>query len=87
MQQFKQSPCSLQFNYLIKFSISNLISIKKTIFQRNFKIKKRKAITYSPVLTVPSAQLSLTSLFGMGRGVPQRYHHFKYSIMLKCIIS
>ena len=40
-----------------------------------------KAITYSPGIPVPSAQLSLTSLFGMGRGVPQRYHHFKNSTM------
>ncbi len=24
---------------------------------------------------VPSAQLGLTSLFGMGRGAPQRYYH------------
>ena len=34
------------------------------------------ATTYSPTkLAVPSARLGLTSLFGMGRGVPQRYNH------------
>ena len=28
----------------------------------------KKAATYSPTFAVPSAQLGLTSLFGMGRG-------------------
>ena len=34
------------------------------------------ATTYSPAFwAVPSALLGLTALFGMGRGVPQRYSH------------
>lgn len=37
---------------------------------------KKTATTYSPIgMTVPSALLDLTSLFEMGRGVPQRYSH------------
>ena len=44
------------------------------VFIRNGKIldKKNLVTTYSPVPligTVPSAQVGLTSLFGMGRGV------------------
>ena len=35
------------------------------------------ATTYSPGYPVPSALLSLTSLFGMGRGEPQCYNHHK----------
>ena len=35
------------------------------------------AMTYSPGYPVPSALLSLTSLFGMGRGEPQRNNHHK----------
>ena len=34
-------------------------------------------MTYSPGYPVPSALLSLTSLFGMGRGEPQRNNHHK----------
>lgn len=34
-------------------------------------------MTYSPGYPVPSALLSLTSLFGMGRGGPQRNNHHK----------
>ena len=34
------------------------------------------ATTYSPTgKAVPSARSGLTSLFGMGRGVPRRYNH------------
>ena len=37
------------------------------------------ATTYSPTFwAVPSALLGLTTLFGMGRGVPQRYSHLIY---------
>ncbi len=41
---------------------------------KQFKIvinKKSLAITYSPTNAVPSAQLGLTSVFGMGTGVTQ----------------
>lgn len=39
----------------------------------------RKAATYSPTITaVPSAQIGLTSLFGMGRGEPYCYNHLKF---------
>ena len=31
--------------------------------------------TLPPVKAVPSARSGLTSLFGMGRGVPRRYNH------------
>ena len=31
--------------------------------------------TLPPGLAVPSARSGLTSLFGMGRGVPRRYNH------------
>gem|GEM_PF-5995090 len=34
-------------------------------------------MTYSPGFPVPSALLSLTSLFEMGRGGPQRNNHHK----------
>jgi hypothetical protein len=39
------------------------------------------ASTYSPTLkrAVPSAQVGLTSLFGMGRGGPYCYKHLKLS--------
>ena len=36
---------------------------------------KKPATTYSPTNVVPSALLSLTSLFGMGRGEPQCNSH------------
>ena len=38
---------------------------------------KKMAMTYSPGYPVPSALLSLTSLFGMGRGEPQCNNHHK----------
>ena len=39
----------------------------------------RKAATYSPtIMAVPSAQIGLTSLFGMGRGEPYCYNHLKF---------
>ena len=37
----------------------------------------RKAATYSSTSVVPSAQMGLTSLFGMVRGEPHRYNHLK----------
>ncbi len=37
----------------------------------------KKATTYSPTIAVPSAQMGLTSLFGMVRGEPHRYNHLK----------
>gem|GEM_PF-5100713 len=40
-----------------------------------FSKKKKVAATYSPTFVVPSALRDLTSLFGMGRGVPPRYSH------------
>jgi hypothetical protein len=39
---------------------------------------KKLAATYSPAIAVPSAQLGLTSVFGMGTGEPQCYIHPKY---------
>ena len=40
------------------------------------------ATTYSPGFPVPSALLSLTSLFEMGRGEPQCNNHHKLSLSL-----
>ena len=47
------------------------------------KIGRR--LTLPPVKAVPSALLSLTSLFGMGRGGPQRYSHLK--ALINCEIQ
>ena len=41
------------------------------------KRDSKKATTYSPTNAVPSAQMGLTSLFGMVRGEPHRYNHLK----------
>ena len=38
-------------------------------------IERRRRPTLPHCIAVPSAQVSLTSLFGMGRGDPQRYNH------------
>ena len=38
----------------------------------------RMASTYSPAVAVPSALVSLTSLFGMGRGGPHRNRHLTF---------
>lgn len=43
----------------------------------------KKATTYSPTNVVPSAQLGLTSLFGMERGEPQRYNHLKLAVYVE----
>ena len=49
---------------------------------------RRSATTYSPGFwPVPSALVSLTSLFGMGRGGPNRYNHLKkVEILIEFII-
>ena len=39
--------------------------------------KKRQRLTLPRFTAVPSAQVVLTSLFGMGRGDPHRYSHPK----------
>ena len=39
--------------------------------------KDRQRHTLPLGIAVPSAQVSLTSLFGMGRGGPHRYNHLK----------
>ena len=41
----------------------------------------------SHINAVPSAQLGLTSLFGMGRGEPQCYSHPKLSIFSKASLG
>ena len=38
---------------------------------------RKMAATYSPANAVPSAQVCLTSLFGMGRGDPHCNNHHK----------
>ncbi len=45
------------------------------------------ATTYSPTCrAVPSARSGLTSLFGMGRGVPRRYNHRNlFSAACRCM--
>ena len=50
---------------------------KKTLRQRRSVIQKRQLLTLPPTRAVPSAQLGLTSLFGMVRGETQRYSHLK----------
>ena len=40
-------------------------------------VKKWQRHTLPPVTAVPSAQVGLTSLFGMGRGGHHRYSHHK----------
>ena len=40
-------------------------------------ILKKGSDLLSHLTAVPSAQMGLTSLFGMGRGEPHRYNHLK----------
>ncbi len=50
---------------------------KKNPQQINVEDSLKKATTYSPTNVVPSAQIGLTSLFGMVRGEPYRNNHLK----------
>ena len=49
---------------------------------RGYGIGRRP--TLPPGLAVPSARSGLTSLFGMGRGVPRRYNHRNLSSAYLC---
>ena len=42
----------------------------------------KKAMTYSPTTAVPSAQMGLTSLFGMVRGEPHCYNHLNFLVVI-----
>jgi hypothetical protein len=53
---------------------------KKTPPKGEVNLKIRQQHTFPGFTPVSSAQLSLTSLFGMGRGGHQRYNHQKYHI-------
>ena len=53
----------------------NLINTDEVVLC--YKNKERQRLTLPPMKAVPSAQLGLTSLFGMERGDPQRYSHHK----------
>ncbi len=50
---------------------------KKPEVKKYFGLKKNGDDILSRFYPVPSALLSLTSLFGMGRGEPQRNNHHK----------
>ena len=44
-------------------------------------MKKRQRHTLPLGIAVPSAQMGLTSLFGMVRGEPHRYSHLKLLVV------
>ena len=46
-------------------------------FPWGVQVKKGQRLTLPRFTAVPSAQVALTSLFGMGRGGPHRYSHPK----------
>ncbi len=52
-----------------------------------FKNKLRQRHTLPHVTVVPSALVSLTSLFGMGRGEPHRNSHLKALYQLLLILT
>ncbi len=52
---------------------------KKSPFQMNRKDLKEGGDILSHKIAVPSAQMGLTSLFGMVRGEPHRYNHLNGS--------
>ena len=59
-------------------SPTTLTSYKTKNPQFTLRVFRRSATTYSPGFwPVPSALVSLTSLFGMGRGGPNRNNHLK----------
>ena len=61
---------------------AQLLKIKKPHIVRYevFRFKKGSDLL-SHINAVPSAQLGLTSLFGMGRGEPQCYNHPKLLVI------
>ncbi len=59
----------------IKFHVKE--SNKKAPTQKRVGAKKWQRHTLPQFNAVPSALMSLTSLFGMGRGGPHRYSHLK----------
>ena len=59
-----------------KYWLEKPIKQKKSL-TKICKGLSKKAATYSPTSVVPSAQMGLTSLFGMVRGEPHCYNHLK----------
>ena len=50
---------------------------KKSCIELTIQLLKKGNYILSHISAVPSAQVFLTSLFGMGRGEPHRYCHLK----------
>ena len=70
--------CFSVFNYLTNTTndCTQVSRIKKAQSISRLSFRKMAA-TYSPANAVPSAQMCLTSLFGMGRGDPHCNNHHK----------